>query len=79
MDAQVALTEAQTEVMIQANKEYVLQISSSEATLKESISPMIISLNKDITHIHQTVIKVKDTVVKIYKEIYELKLPTPTP
>jgi len=79
VDAQVALTEAQTEVMIQANKEYVLQISSSEATLKESISPMIISLNKDITHIHQTVIKVKDTVVKIYKEIYELKLPTPTP
>ena len=79
VDAQVALTEAQTEVLAQASKEYVLQISSDEATLKESISPMIASLNKDINLTHQSVIKAKDAVIKIYREISELKLPTPTP
>lgn len=79
IDAQVALTEAQTEVLAQASKEYVLQISSNEATLKELITPAIVSLNKDINLTHQAVIKVKDAVIKIYKEIYELKLPTPTP
>lgn len=79
VDAQVALTEAQTEVLAQASKEYVLQISSDEATLKESISPVIVSLNKDINLTHQAVIKAKDAVIKIYREISELKLPTPTP
>ncbi|MBI4973603.1 hypothetical protein HZC27_03270 [Candidatus Roizmanbacteria bacterium] len=79
VDAQVALTEAQTEVLAQASKEYVLQISSNEATLKESISPMISGLNKEINLVHQSVIKAKDSVIKIYREISELKLPTPTP
>lgn len=79
LEAQVTITEAQTDVLAQASKEYVLQISSNEATLKESISPVIVSFNKDINLTHQAVIKAKDAVVKIYKEIYELKLPTPTP
>lgn len=79
VDAQVALTEAQTEVLAQASKEYVLQISSDEATLRESISPVIVNFNKDINLTHQAVIKAKDAVIKIYREISELKLPTPTP
>ncbi len=77
-NARSAITTAETQVSAQAEKNYVISVTTDGA-LKGSVGQTVSSFRQDLRNTHQVVFTAKQAVIRVVRELNQLKNVDKTP